>query len=180
MSGEAVDWLTRKKFRQTSSEPSLRSFLAWEAACFFGTGIAFALAVIFGPPAPADHLKIENVLGPALFGALMGAILGPIPSLIVGYPVHRCLRDSGWTHPLAYICFGAIVAPAAAALLFAVFDFRVLTSGVMNREIAVWAVGGLFSGGVFWMIRRPDRDVSIDETREGGLSHERCIRHTIT
>jgi hypothetical protein len=59
--------------------------------------------------------------------------------------------------------FGAVIGPAALALLSLVLNFGQGPSAIPYDALAPLAFGGLFSGGIFWLIRRPDRDILVEE-----------------
>jgi len=153
------------RFFRTVIDPDPRTFFAWILAAAIGTGVSFGISMAFEYPSENAYAAAMLLLR-AVFGwALAGAIIGSFPAWLVGVLIHAWLRKAGWTHPLVYVGFGGLVgaiAIMAVAMLLYGFPRSSPDSVPFSLDsvlrLARLAIPGLIGGGVFWLIRRPDRD----------------------
>jgi len=89
-------------------------------------------------------------------GAVFGAYIGAVPSLVIGWPLHVVLLRKGWTYPLAYCALGLVLAFVAFALIGPLFGFGSIYAYQIGAPVLVLA--GVVGGLVVWAIRRPDHD----------------------
>lgn len=95
-------------------------------------------------------------------GLSAGAIYGIAPALLVGWPTHLLMLRIGFTDPFVYCCFGGSLAVAVFRVIVApAFDFEISYRNSMLEPVLVAAIAGMIGGGVFWLLRRPDRDAPV-------------------
>lgn len=105
----------------------------------------------------AGDLFVTLRLGLTL-GPVYGGLLGIIPSLLVGWPLHMAMQRAGlklWWH---YALLGIILAAVAALLVSPLMGLDVIYLGI--AIMLMMAGSGAIGGLVFWLIRRPDRDAT--------------------
>ena len=103
----------------------------------------------------AGDLFVTLRLGLTL-GPLYGGLLGIIPSILVGWPLHMAMQRAGlklWWH---YAVLGVILAAIAAPLVSPLMGLDVIYLGI--AIMLMMAGSGAIGGLVFWLVRRPDRD----------------------
>ncbi len=121
--------------------------------------VAMSLAAITICPRYGCNLEILTFAG--LAGVTYGAVVGVPTVVLAGLPVHHILSIIGRTHVLPYVLAGGLIGLPAA-----VFGLAILSRGSLNMSAEGWAfacalgaITGAMSALVFWLIRRPDRDV---------------------
>lgn len=140
----------------------LKTAAAFCAAPIVGGTIGLLLYLsytnIFYPGSPlAGDFFVTLRLGLTL-GALYGGLLGALPSLLVGWPLHMAMQRAGlkqWWH---YVVLGVILAAIAALLVSPLMGLDMLYLGL--EVMLMMALSGAIGGVVFWLIRRPDRDIA--------------------
>jgi hypothetical protein len=93
-------------------------------------------------------------------GGLFGCVIGAPGALLLGWPLHLLLLHLRWTHPLAYVGFGAPLGLLVITGFLAWMGSRSVlptTPEELTSHAAV-LIGGGFGGLLFWLLRRPDRD----------------------
>jgi hypothetical protein len=136
-----------------------RTFASLVIGAVFGCGLVHVLGMlalytvllIQGEP-----LEVHpGILAGAMWvGAMQGVKALPVAVLLGGL-LHSGLKRAGQTGVLPYACAGLIVA-AASALVFGLID-----GFTFNSAFAVMgALAGALGGCLFWLGRRPDRDVA--------------------
>ena len=98
----------------------------------------------------------DTLLSSLAIGAVFGGYLGAVPSLVAGWPLHVLLLRKGWTHPLAYVVLGLLLAFLAFALIGPLFGFGSIYAYQIGAPVLL--VAGVTGGIVVWSIRRPDHD----------------------
>jgi hypothetical protein len=101
----------------------------------------------------------DTFLSALAIGIAFGGYIGSVPALVIGWPLHVLLLRRGWTHPLAYMALGLLIAFIAFALIGPLFGF----GSTLAYEIASPAllISGPVGGLVLWSIRRPDHDARV-------------------
>jgi len=102
-------------------------------------------------------------LGLLITSTVAGGIVGLVPALIVGLPLHHYFVRKRWNRALHYAAIGAAV--GALSILVIMFVFQMWSSGMnplplpgLYMFVGMFAVSGTAGGLTFWIIRRPDRD----------------------
>ncbi|WP_298281095.1 hypothetical protein [Acidocella sp.] len=140
-----------------------RLFVAFAAAALapglaVGVFLDVVLNILFGasfhtPFAATPEGGLMLLLGPFM-GMLYGCVYSVPLLLILGLPAHLALRRlhlaTGW----AYMLAGALIALVGASI---VPGFLVFASPLASPHGLVSALPGALSGGLFWLIARPDR-----------------------
>jgi hypothetical protein len=109
---------------------------------------------------PQDTVNI--LVSSATIGAEGGAVLGVVPALVLGWPIHLLLRQRQ-THVLIYIALGAAMAVAGFFVLAPIVLGPVWgnTSDISLDTTAIIGAAGAIGALVFWFSRRPDRDFAL-------------------
>lgn len=139
------------------------------------TAIGLCLAPIVGGMAGLlIYMSYESIANPGSFlaggvvetlrfsvmaGAMYGGLLGGIPSLLVGWPLHLAMQRAGWKRWWAYVGLGLLLALIAGFGIGPVFGLELMYFG--GAIVLMLLISGAIGGLVFWLVRRPDRDAAI-------------------
>lgn len=110
---------------------------------------ASAVAAIFIGDAPYS----ENALDSIRSVASLALIVGYPAMLMLGLPAHTVLLKTGLRSGFAYVAAGAILGLVLALTLATVFHPEI---GEATGHIVLACA---LTAGLFWLIRRPDRDL---------------------
>jgi hypothetical protein len=155
------------------SSPLVRSAMGLTLAPIVGGAIGslayVAVSPLLYPQNDFGH-PLVSALQALASGAVIGGILGIIPSLVVGWPLHLLLRRMRTTHLAVYIVLGAVLAvpTTVLGLLMLLPEWLGGVHPTSESLLLLGACGGA-GGLIFWLIRRPDRDwkplASVNETK---------------
>ena len=53
--------------------------------------------------------RVQDLASSAVFGAIYGGMLGAIPALVIGWPLHLLLLKLRWTSVWVYMALGAVI-----------------------------------------------------------------------
>mgnify|MGYP000901177172 FL=1 len=136
------------------------------------TAIGLCLApIVGGMVGLLIYITYENITNPGSFlgggffetlrfslmaGAMYGGLLGGIPSLLVGWPLHLAMQRAGWKQWWAYAGLGVVLALIAGFGIGPVFGLELMYFG--GAIVLMLLMSGAIGGLIFWLIRRPDRD----------------------
>jgi hypothetical protein len=131
------------------------------AALIFSVTV-FAEIQLYNPHMREGEMTYYLGLRGVLFmGALTGGIWGSLPMLLVGLPVHawpvRRTRRQIWAYAAAACLAGLQVGGFMGMQLLA--SAGPDPAGIFGWCVITGACAGVIAGLVFWLIRRPDRDV---------------------
>ncbi len=84
-----------------------RTFIGLLLAPVVGGGIGITLAMT--PDLVAGRDDFGAIPGLLWFGAAFGFILGALPALVIGWPLHLFLLSRRWTSIWVYIGLGAVL-----------------------------------------------------------------------
>lgn len=65
--------------------------------------------VVTGGMAVLESGGVADVLPAMMFGAFYGGVLGGLPALVIGWPLHLLLWKQGWTSVWVYISLGTVI-----------------------------------------------------------------------
>jgi len=130
-----------------------------------GTLMMAAMALVSGPFMGFDGFNRPLIL--SLAGLFWGAIIGWPYMLLFGLLGHRRLYDRGSSGVGSYLAYGAIGGALTTAIIFVPTSLGGGFSFVSNDAIlvvtsafaALCFFGVLLATWLFWLIRRPDKDV---------------------
>lgn len=124
--------------------------------------VRLAAATLVGPPV-ALLVAVLPFMGDAILD--LGTVLSELSlimslalpvaysvMLILGLPAHMILVRARWSNVLAYIGVGGILGSSLAFAMSAVIDPE------LGDAVEEAALAGAACAGIFWLIRRPDRD----------------------
>lgn len=125
--------------------------------------IIAAIALLMNPSGGVSGAAIVQIL---MSGGLMGAVIGWPTMLLFGLPAHVFLYRRKSHRISAYVLAGTLAGFAASAALLGLGFWAGMfgPSSMFGPEVGYLAVvvliGAVTASSLFWLIRRPDRDVA--------------------